>query len=257
MNESQDNADKLLEARFEDMLRRCERNYSPVYSSAFLDERQCAAAERFLRRRTGDGLMYMRWGGFEDAQRKMLCVYNEYSADYVKDEFPMRCLTFTFRKEDRLTHRDFLGSFMGLRLKRETIGDIIIAEGIAQAFAADTAARLILDLTAKIGRVGVKISDSEPFSLEARQEFSDIGGTVASLRLDCVVGLAAKVSRENAARLIRSEKVSVNHFPVMTLSHELHEGDVISVRGSGKFILSKINGTTKKGRIHINLRKYK
>lgn len=256
MNESPDNADKLLEARFEDMFRRCERNYSPVYS-AFLDERQCAAAERFCSRRIGGELMYMLWGGFEDAQRKMLCVYNEYSAEYIKDEFPMRCLTFTFRKEDRLTHRDFLGSFMAMRLKRETVGDIIIAEGIAQVFAADVAARLILGSTTKIGRIGVKISDSEPFSLEVKQEFSDIGGTVASLRLDCVVGLAAKVSRENAARLIRSEKVSVNHFPVMSVAHELHKGDVISVRGSGKFILSEIKGTTKKGRIHINLRKYK
>lgn len=252
MNES---ADKLLEARIEDMYQQCERNFSSVYSF-FLDERQCAEAERFCSRRGGE-LMYMLWGGFENAQRKMLCIYNEYSADYVKEEAPMKCLTFTFRKEDKLSHRDFLGSFMSMRLKRETIGDIIIAEETAQAFVTDVAARLILTTVGKIGRVGVKIFDNEPFSLDVKQEFEEICGTVASLRLDCVTGLAARISRENAARLIRSEKVLVNHFPVMSLSREVREGDIISVRGSGRFLVDKINGTTKKGRIHINLRKYK
>lgn len=246
--------DKLFEARICDMYRRCERDFAPVYSH-FFDERQCAEAERICSRR--NDLLYMLWGGFDEAQRKMLCIYNEYCSDFVKDEFPMKCLTFSFRKEDKLSHRDFLGTFMGMRLKRETIGDIIIADGIAQVFVTDTAARLISGLPGKIGRVGVKISDCEPFSLRIEQEFQEIGGTVASLRLDCVVSLAAKVSRENAARLIRSEKVSVNHFPILSVSHELREGDIFAVRGSGKFILSNVNGITKKGRIHLVLRKYK
>ncbi len=249
-----DPADKLFQARIEDMYRRCERYYCPVFS-AFLDERQCAEAE-ILCRRHGE-LAFMLWGGFEEAQRKMLCVFDEYSREYIAGEFPMKCLTFTFRKEDRLSHRDFLGSFMAQRLKRETIGDIIISEGKAQVFVTDVAARLIMSDISKIGRIGVKISDGEPFSLSVQQSFEDFGSTVASLRLDCVVGAAAKVSRENAARLIRSEKVSVNHLPAVSLSQELREGDIITVRGSGKFILNGVNGTTKKGRIHINLRKYK
>lgn len=249
-----DSADKLFQARIEDMYRKCERYYCPVFS-AFLDERQCAEAE-ILCRRHGEAA-YMLWGGFEEAQRKMLCVFDEYSKEYIADEFPMKCLTFIFRKEDKLSHRDFLGSFMAQRLKRETIGDIIISEGKAQVFVTDVAAKLIMSDISKIGRIGVKISDSEPFSFIVQQSFEDFGSTVASLRLDCIVSAAAKVSRENAARLIRSEKVSVNHLPVVSVSHELSEGDIITVRGSGKFILNGVNGTTKKGRIHINLRKYK
>ena len=76
------------------------------------------------------------------------------------------------------------------------------------------------------------------------------------MRLDCVVSLAAKLSREKAAALIRSEKVDINHFTASSVSAELREGDVLSIRGSGRFILSGIDGETKKGRIHINLRKY-
>lgn len=248
-------ADKLLEARIDDLYRQCERNYCPTYSM-FLDERQCAEAERFCHSHGGE-LLWCLWGGFDDAQRKILCIYNEYSEDIVREEAPICCLTFTYRKEYKLSHRDFLGSFMALRLKREVIGDIIIAEGIAQVFVTEVAAKLILTSVSKIGKVGVSISGSEPFSLSSAHEFEEIAGTVASMRLDCVVGLSAKVSRENAAKLIRSEKVAVNHLPVTSLSSELYEGDVITVRGSGKFILDKINGTTKKGRIHINLRKYK
>lgn len=248
-------SDKLFAARIEDMYRRCDKCFCPVYS-AFLDEGQAARAEQICSHHNGE-LLDMLWGGYENAQRKMLCIYNEYSADFIKDEFPIKCLTFRFRKEDKLTHRDFLGSFMALRLKREVIGDIIIAEGVAQAIVTDVAARLICTSVSKIGRVGVKISDSEPFMLEIRQEFQDISGTVASMRLDCVTGLAAHVSRENAARLIRTEKVTVNHFSAQSVSQELQEGDILSVRGFGRFLLSEIKGNTKKGRIHIILRKYK
>lgn len=247
--------DELFEARIRDLYRKCSREFSPVYSF-FLDEAQSAAAE-IICRRQGESLLHGFWGGFEEAQRRMLCVYPDYTESYALDECPMKCLTFSYRKEDKLTHRDFLGSFMALQLKREVIGDILVSEGRTQAFVTDTAAKLILSTISKIGRVGIKVTDSEPFSTEIKQEFDTIGGTVASLRLDCVVSFAAKISRENAARLIRSEKVSVNHLPVTSLSHELSEGDIISARGCGKFIFAAVDGTTKKGRIHVILRKYK
>lgn len=249
-----DSVDKLFAARLSDLLSRCERDCCPVFSQ-FLDERQCAEAEQWCAYNAGD-TGYALWGGFGGARRRMLALFPDYCRDDIYDAFPMVCLSFSFRKEDKLTHRDFLGSFMALRLKREVIGDIITDEGNAQAFVTDVAAKDILSSVSKIGRVGVRITDDQPFGMEVRQEFRDINGTVASLRLDCVVGLAANVSRENAARLIRSEKVDVDHFTVTSVSHELYEGSILSIRGSGRFILSGINGTTKKGRIHINLQKY-
>lgn len=248
------NSDKLLEAHIEDMFRRCDRDFIPVYSS-FLDERQCAEALRVCNRH--NELLYKLWGGFDNAQRKILCIYNEYNIDNFLNDFPARCLTFSYKKEYKLSHRDFLGSFMALRLKREAVGDIIIDDGIAQTFITEVAAKLVLENITKIGKVGVKISDDLPFNLEVKPEFEEISGTVASLRLDCIVSTATRLSREGAARLIRSEKISVNHFPAISVSNELNEGDIITVRGYGKFVLSNVNGTTKKGRIHINLRKYK
>lgn len=249
-----DSSDKLFIAKLGDMVSRCEKNCCPVFSR-FLDERQCVQAQQWCSANAG-GMSFMLWGGFPDARRKMLAVYPDYCEDYVLEEFPMKCLTFNYRKEDSLTHRDFLGSLMGQKLVREVVGDIVIDEGIAQVFVTETAARDITSSVEKIGRVGVKISDNRPFELEVKQEFRDMSGTVASLRLDCIVSLAAKLSREKAAVLIRSERVEVNHFPVSSVSHELSEGDIISVRGCGRFVLKGINGSTKKGRIHIILLKY-
>lgn len=246
-------SDKFFYARLGDMVSQCERN--GVSFSCFLDERQCAEAEMWCSRNTGE-FMYTLWGGHKDAGRKMLAVYPEYYEDYIIDDFPLKCLTFTYRKEDKLSHRDFLGTFMGMRLKREVTGDIVTGEGITQVFVTDVAARLISSTVSKIGKTGVKCFTDRPFEMEVKHQFVNISGTVASLRLDCVVSLAARLSRENAARLIRSEKVEVNHFPAESVSAELHKGDIISVRGCGRFVLSDIGRPTKKDRIHISLQKF-
>ena len=246
--------DRLFEARLSDMVTQCGRGGSAVYSH-FLDERQCAEAEQWCRGNCGT-LRYKLWGGYEKARRRILAVYEDWYEDYVIESCPMKCLTFTFRREDKLSHRDFLGSFMAQQLKREVVGDIVVGEGIAQAFVTDVGARLIGTTVTKIGRVGVKLSDDRGFCLEETEKFQDIGGTVASMRLDCIVGLAAGLSREKAAQLIRSERVEINHFPVTSVSAEVHEGDVLSIRGSGRFILDNIGVTTKKGRIHVSMRKY-
>ncbi|MDE6789262.1 MAG: RNA-binding protein [Ruminococcus sp.] len=248
--------DRIFFAKLADMVNRCERDGYSVFSS-FFDERQCAEAEMWCRRNTG-GLHYTFHGGFHEANRKMLAVYPDYCEDYIKDEFPIKCLTFTYRKEDRLNHRDFLGSFMGLMLKRDTIGDIVVSEGIAQTAVTEVAAKDILSSVSKIGRTGIKVSDSRDFelSLSDIQQFRDIGGTVASLRLDCITALAANISREKAVSFIRADRVDVNHFTVSSVSHELKEGDILSIRGFGRFILSAVNGLTKKSRIRIILKKY-
>lgn len=247
-------SDKLFTARLEDMKNQCIRNGCPVFS-AFLDERECAEAENWLAYNSGE-IRYMLWGGFPEARRKMLAVCPEYCEGYIKEEFPFVCLTFRFRKEDRLTHRDFLGTFMGMQLKRNVIGDIITGEGAAQVFVTEVAARALKSTVSRIGRTGVKVSDDRPFEMEVKQEFKCINGTVASMRLDCIVSLAANVSREKAAGLIRAEKVDVNHITASAAASELHSGDIISIRGCGRFLLSDIGDITRKNRIHVTLQKY-
>lgn len=195
--------------------------------------------------------------GHENAVRKVLCVYNDYFIDSWKSETGVKCLTFKYRTEDKLTHRDFLGSLMALRLKRETIGDIIIGDGITQIFVTEIASVHIMNELCKVGKVGVSIYDDIPFELDVIQEYEDISGTVSSLRLDSILSLSIHQSREKSARLIQALGVQLNYVQVNSVSKELKCGDVFSVKGYGKFILSDVTGFSKKGRIHITVRKYK
>lgn len=246
--------DKFFFARLADMVSQCERNTVSVFSD-FLDERQSAQAEEWCRRNAG-GLSYKLWGGYAGAGRKMLAIYPDFYEDYIMEDFPFKCITFAYRKEDKLTHRDFLGTLMGMKIRRDTVGDIVTGEGMAQVFVTEIAARLITATVSKIGRTGVKCSDEKPFEMEVRQEFRTVSGTVASLRLDCIVSLAANLSREKSAVLIRSEKVEINHFITESVSAEVNSGDIISVRGFGKFLLSEVGGNTRKNRIHIIIKKF-
>ena len=104
--------------------------------------------------------------------------------------------------------------------------------------------------------MGVKTRFADGEALSREDKFSEITATVASLRLDCIISAALKVSREKAAALIRSGSVSVNHGITESVSENVSEGSVLSVRGSGRFILSEIGGSTKKDRIHITIKKY-
>jgi RNA-binding protein YlmH len=247
--------DSLLASHIADMAQIAEKKYIPRFS-AFLDGRQAEIARSVL---GYEGVRnYMLYGGFEGAERVILGVFPEYSEqdESTADEFPIDTVIFRYRKEKALSHRDFLGAFMSCGVNRNMIGDIIVGEGYTAAFVYNTVSAVIASECTKIGNEGVKVSCGEKAEIDTERNFSEISGTVSSLRLDCIVSLAVRVSREKSAQLIRSERVTVNYDSNVSCSHEMKAGDVFSVRGFGKFILSDINGRTKKDRIHICVKKY-
>jgi len=71
-----------------------------------------------------------------------------------------------------------------------------------------------------------------------------------------VIGAATKLSRSEAVSHIANGGVSVNFCEVSEPSKKLSEGDVVSVRHHGRFVLNEILGETKKGRLSIELKKY-
>ena len=108
----------------------------------------------------------------------------------------------------------------------------------------------------KIGRVGVKAQYGFDSSIVPSVQMSKMIGTVASLRADCVISFALRISREKAASLIRQLGISVNHMISYKADTILNESDVFSVKGHGKFVLKSINGVSKKERIHVTLCKF-
>lgn len=220
--------------------------------SFFLDERQKSLCEKVLRSAGFEN--YRFFGGYNGAQRTVLGLFAPYS-EPADDEFPIIPLTFSYRQADKLSHRDFLGCIMAQRVSRESVGDIIVSDGRAAVFLYKTVVNEISFLD-KIGRVGVKVSQGFDEGIIPVQKFQQIDSTVASLRLDCVLSAAIKVSREKASALIKSKGAEVNHTSVYAPDLQLAEGSVFSVKGFGKFILEHVGGFSKKERIHITLQKY-
>ena len=247
-----DGEDRLLISHIGDMLSICEKSCTPRFSG-FLSEGESALAEEFLSYMGIEG--YELFGGYEGAMRCILCLYPEYMQPEHVD-FPFRIIRFDSRGAGSLTHRDYLGSLMSLGINRSQTGDILCGEDGAFAVLSPAAADMAVFGIQKIGRVGVKTRFADGEGLSREDKFSEITATVASLRLDCIIPAALKISREKAAALIRSGSVSVNHGITESVSENVSEGSVLSVRGSGRFILSEIGGSTKKNRIYITIKKY-
>ena len=245
LDKKQQEADKILLAHVEDMVKRgAFRSFT-----SFLDMRQYTLLSQHLQAGT-----YRFYGGYPDAQRGMLCIHPQ---DFPPEdaEYPLVCLTITHRVSDVLAHRDVLGSIMAQQVQRDTIGDIVVTPGKIQCFATPTAASVCMQLK-KIGRVGVQVTDTLPFSCEVTQNIKEISGTVAAPRLDAILRTALNTGRNACADYIRGGLVTLNYMQVQDVSCMVKEGDVFSVRGYGKFRVSELSGPTKKGRLHITIEKF-
>ncbi|MGI5894435.1 MAG: RNA-binding protein [Candidatus Merdivicinus sp.] len=239
-------------ARVQSLFALCEKQNTPRFSD-FLTEEQAA---EILPLAEKSGMPYQLWGGFEGAARVMLGVFPEWM-EPESEEFPIIGATIRYPKQFPLSHRDFLGSLMGQQIRREMIGDILVQEGQAFLFADKKVEKVIFTQLDRIGRVGVQIEKGVPPDLKVEQQYREIRGTLASLRLDAAVSLCCGISREKAAAQIVGGMVQRNHQPVQSVSAGVADGDILTVRGYGKFRLETDGGLTRKGRIPVRCLQYR
>ena len=210
----------------------------------FLNPQRCAVfLQQFIKACTE----VEAWGGYPDAERKML----GFGVDHAEDKFPIVPLDITYntRFSKQLTHRDFLGAVLGLGLDRGKIGDIRLGADGAVMYVASEVADFIAESLREVGRTSVTVS------LNRDVEVVEAAGTqkrisVASLRLDAVISTALNLSRGKAAALIDSERVFVNWVEGKK-TRELKEGDIVTVRQVGRLQVDSILGATKKERVAV------
>lgn len=245
----QNDEDKFLVKHILDLSRQRDFSQMPRFS-AFLDERQLALCTDVLRTY---GISFTTDGGYNDANRRVIAFLPEYQDAY---DLPYTPVVFNYRRQDKPSHRDILGSLMALEIKRETVGDILISETRAVAFILNSVLPLLSDMT-KVGKCGVKITyDFSPADIP-EQEYQDITSTVATVRLDSVLALTFGFSREKSKEIIKTKGVILNGIQSFDASERINEGDVFSLRGYGKAKLYQIGGQSKKNRIFITVKKYK
>ena len=88
------------------------------------------------------------------------------------------------------------------------------------------------------------------------QEFKELKLTVSSLRLDNVVAELAKTSRNKAVELLNQERVFINYKNELKNTKLVKDGDLVTIRGIGKFIIDEVAGNTRSGKIVLNVRKF-
>lgn len=199
------------------------------------------------------------FGGFGEAERKMLCYLPDYldESGFMEDGSPVIRLHAEFFAGDTPSHRDFLGALMGLGVARETVGDICVGSGMCDFFVTEEIAPFLLQNFISAGRTKFRLT-SLPLECAGipEPEFCVIKDTLASMRLDGVVSSGFRISRSLASQAISAGKVAIDGLPCDKPDKQLAEGAKISLRGSGKIKLAKINGQTKKGRISVEIHRY-
>lgn len=250
---------ELLLARVEDCISACADTYL-LSSTNFLDIYQQSTVIEYLKKRSD--AKYELYGGFEDSERKIAVFFPDYAdgINYIKespDLSPIVALKINKDSFSSLSHRDYLGAVMGLGIKRETVGDILVNDdGCAMAVIRSVAAYIKENLTS-VGRGSVKVEISDTFeSFQSNSVFETKRCYVSSMRLDGVVSAAFSLSRSTAADKIRRGEVLMNGVVMTKSDTKVPFGAKLVIHGSGKVIIDEDAGVTKKGRQAFLIKKY-
>ena len=255
----------LLYARLDDLAARSARG--EVAISPFFSPREQYFAMNYLARR---GVRAIAFGGVRGAERRRIYLLPDY-LEAEEENLSEALSDYGFTTEisallvkgsgyKSLSHRDFLGSLLGLGLERSVLGDILVEEQRDAVLLCESG--IVPFLTSHLERVGsdkIRLSpvgEDELASLSVTPRTSEISDTVASARLDCVVAALCRLSREKARECVLSELVELNFEAENRPDRTVEAPAMLSVRGVGRFRVLALSDLTKKGRLRLRAEKY-
>ena len=252
-----------LYARLDDLCDVADRGEIGV--SDFLSPRELHFAELYLRRR---GVEFFAFGGYLDAERRRIYVLPEYMSDVTDilgldshgHSASVSALEVSSAGYRKLSHRDYLGSILGLGVERAVVGDIlVIGEDGASAvvFCDEPLASFFCSELNKVAneRVRCRIVELDEVTVPERR-VAAISDTVASPRIDCVVGAVCSFSRDKARTLVESGMVEMDFEVEQRPDRTVKTPCTVSVRGVGKFKIISVEDKTKKGRYRLVAEKF-
>ena len=205
----------------------------------------------------GLGVSLSMEGGYEQAERK-LAVFVPADVRSVP-EVPITCMRILPKAQkyaEDLTHRDILGTVLGLGLDRPVIGDILAGDKCWYLFCLNRMADYIQDNLIRIRHTSVQAEPViDPGNLPS-PHLDEKRGTLASVRLDSLIRLAFNESRTSLSPLITEGRVFVNGREISSPGYEPKPGDIISVRGKGRFRFEGVQGSSKKNRLYAVISLY-
>lgn len=252
--------DKVLVSQIIDRINFSSKR-NKIEATDFLDIRQIQITQEVLKLLRVTNCFFN--GGFDNSERKLLIVYPEkFNVDIVNKNIGNFMQAIRINLPDELhgkyTHRDYLGGVIKLGIEREKIGDIIVsdcgADIIVKKESADFIYQNISSLT-RFAKSDISMIDIQNLKqVEVKKQ--EIQIIASSLRLDNLLSEMIRTSRSKAVEYIINERVFVNHKCETKKTKILKCGDVISVRGKGRFVIKEFVSKTKSGRDVITIEKF-
>lgn len=200
---------------------------------------------------------YEMYGGYDTSERQMIAFLPE--ALMFPPKYPLVCCKIEPLQRkfaDAVNHRDVLGSLMSLGIDRNKIGDILIKEQEIYVFCHRNIFDLLKDELTRIRHTSVRIQEAAEGAGEISPNLEHCTCIVSSNRLDSLLAAMCRISRSEAAGLIKQGRVFINGREMSSNSYICKEQEIISVRGIGRFRYIQAYGETRKGRTKVEYSRY-
>lgn len=247
----------LLIAKVLDKKKICNSKNKITYTD-FLNEKEQRVIEKNVKLENA-----FFYGVNENADRKILVFYPE----KLTEELVRKSLKSVLSgiriilKNDQIgnyEHKNYLSALIKIGIDRGKIGDILVDDYGADIIAFDMNKEFIIQSLSELTRFRKANIDIIPIDDIKRKidRFEESTIIVSSMRIDNIVAELAGCSRTNADEYINSEKVFVNYETALKGSKTIFEGDIVTIRGKGKFRIDGLVRNTRNNRFVIKVNKY-
>lgn len=252
--------DRIVLSQILDKIESAQKKEKIEYTD-FLDMYQVALVKTFLNKIQEKN--YILFGGYENAERNIAIFYPEkYTIEMIEKNYNkiLKCIKIELSKEEigKYSHRNYLGGIIKLGMKREKVGDILVSDTGADIIVKEETANILANELQKLNRFENCKIDVEEINKIKKPEIKveEIDIIVPSLRLDNIVSDLAKTSRNKAVQILQQERVFINGQNETKPSKSVKLGDIITIRGKGRFIIKEFKGSTRSGRTVLRIEKY-
>ncbi len=238
----------LLEAKIQDKYQFSITKNKMTHTD-FLNACEQNQAQKWLQQRKIPN--YQFWGGNgADSERNLLLFYPEkFSLEMLEKNYPkiVSAIHITLPKDLHYEHRVYLSGILKCGVKREKVGDILVREEGADIIVLNDVAEFLqnhLSQLTRFQKASCTIRNIQEIE-HKEKEFQEFSIIVSSLRLDNVVAELVRCSRTRAVESINEQRVQVNYEIETKFAKKIKSGDVITIRGKGKFIVGEMERKTR------------
>ena len=240
---------ELLFSKIDDKIKFCNTK-NKITTTDFFTEPEIIKLKKYLNSKKIEN--YFLFGGYEDANRKMMFFYPKklnYEIAFCNINKILEIIRITLPNSQKGTfeHRDYLSAIMKLGIVREKFGDIVVypegADFIVQKENSNYFKENLSQLI-RFRKSNIEILDISELHKNV-QQIEEISIIVSSMRIDNFVSEICHCSRAKAEEILIQERVMINYEITSKNSKSVNVEDIITVRGFGRFVVKEISRKTK------------